>query len=227
MAEIYPICDLDALEAAGLGLQTAAEVLLGERPPWLQVRAKGRTDAEVLAALEVVVQTRGALRGCTTLVLANDRPDLALFAGCDGVHVGQADTPVSDVRRFASQLHVGVSTHDLSQLEEALAAAPDYVAVGPVFMTTTKKDAEPAVGLAGVAAAQALCRPARMPLVAIGGIGAGTLAAVGQHCDAVALISGLFSPSVGFRDGAKTDAERRAALRERYRQLLAVLRGAC
>ena len=78
---------------------------------------------------------------------ANDRPDLALLARCDGVHVGQDDVPVALVRKVAPGLRVGLSTHDAAQVEAALEEGPDYLAVGPVFATASKDRPSPVVGL--------------------------------------------------------------------------------
>jgi thiamine-phosphate pyrophosphorylase len=121
------------------------------------------------------------------LLFANDRPDLALLAGADGVHVGQDDLPLAEVRRLAPGLRVGLSTHDLAQLDAALELAPDYVAFGPVFATRSKARPDPVVGIAGLRAAAARARARGIELVAIGGIdrerapeitGTGAIAAV-------------------------------------------------
>jgi thiamine-phosphate pyrophosphorylase len=100
-------------------------------------------------------------------LFANDRPDLAMLAGCEGVHVGQDDLPVHIVRRLAPMLRIGVSTHSLSEVERALVDQPDYVAFGPVFETRSKNEPERVVGIDTLCAAVARCP---MPVVAIGGI---------------------------------------------------------
>jgi thiamine-phosphate pyrophosphorylase len=128
------------------------------------------------------------------LLFANDRPDLAVLAACDGVHVGQDDVPVADVRRFAPGLRVGVSTHDLVQLEQALATGPDYVAFGPVFVTVSKERPDPTVGLDGLVRAAALVA-GRIPLVAIGGITRERAPEVARVADAVAILSELVPDS--------------------------------
>jgi thiamine-phosphate pyrophosphorylase len=104
------------------------------------------------------------------LLFANDRPDLAVLAGADGVHVGQSDLTVADVRRFAPSLLVGVSTHGAAELDRALAERPDYVAFGPVFSTRSKANPEPVVGLEELERARDRARAVEVPLVAIGGI---------------------------------------------------------
>ena len=125
------------------------------------------------------------------LVLVNDRVDIAMAAGADGVHVGRDDLPAAEARRLlGGQAIVGVSTHSL---EEGVAAAElpvDYVAIGPVFPTWTKPGAEPVVGLECV---RRLASAVRLPLVGIGGIDAENARSVldaGAH--AVAVISALY-----------------------------------
>jgi thiamine-phosphate pyrophosphorylase len=125
-------------------------------------------------------------------VYANDRPDLAILAGCEGVHVGQSDVSVSDIRRLGRQLQVGLSTADTAQLCDALESAPDYIAVGPVFATRSKADAEPAVGLEFLATAFQATSQKGIPLVAIGGVDHARAAEIAQAASLGAAISALF-----------------------------------
>jgi thiamine-phosphate pyrophosphorylase len=140
---LYPIVDVDSLrglESSPLSIVEFAKRVLLARPPVLQLRAKhsgARDTLELLRALRPLCTQAGAR------LFANDRPDLAALAECDGVHVGQDDLPVAVVRQIAPQLLVGVSTHDLSQLMAALAEQPDYVAFGPVYGTVSKERADP------------------------------------------------------------------------------------
>lgn len=98
----------------------------------------------------------------------NDRPDVAALVGAGGVHLGQEDLPVEDARAICGrECWVGISTHNEKQLLEADATSADYVAVGPVFPTSSKRQADPVVGLDFVRRARAMTRK---PLVAIGGI---------------------------------------------------------
>jgi thiamine-phosphate pyrophosphorylase len=122
---------------------------------------------------------------------ANDRPDVAVLSGCDGVHLGQTDMAVDVARRLAPGIAIGLSTHDPAQLEKALAARPTYVAMGPVFPTHTKENADPVVGLDALRTAHETTKRAGIPLVAIGGISLFTLERVREACDAVAVISDL------------------------------------
>jgi thiamine-phosphate pyrophosphorylase len=129
-------------------------------------------------------------------LVANDRPDLAILAGCDLVHVGQDDMPVERVRRIAPGLGVGISTHNMEQLDAALAARPAYVAFGPVFPTTSKQNPDPVVGVAALATAYARARAAGVPLVAIGGITYERARSLVASADAVAVVAELF-PEAG------------------------------
>ena len=100
--------------------------------------------------------------------IVNDRPDIAAMSGAGGVHVGQEDLPVEDARAiFGPQAWVGVSTHNIEQLREAVLTSADYIAVGPIFPTSSKQNPDPVVGLDLLRQARQLTRK---PLVAIGGI---------------------------------------------------------
>lgn len=188
MRGLYAIVDSDFLSSRGHDLVPFAEAVLRARPALLQVRAKNDGARTVLGWLRAL---REPSRQSGTLLFANDRPDLAVLAGCDGVHVGQEDVRVEDVRRFAPGLKVGVSTHDVGQLVAALDAAPDYVAYGPVFATTSKARPDPAVGVEGLAAAHGLCRERGVPLVAIGGIDVARAPTVAAHAELLCVISAL------------------------------------
>ena len=130
----------------------------------LQLREKDGSDDEVLAAAE---RFRRACDEHGALFVLNDRPDLALAARADGVHVGQDDERVERVReRVGDEVVIGLSTHSREQLEAGLETSADYVCVGPVFATPTKPD-YPAVGLELVRHAAACVE---RPWFAIGGI---------------------------------------------------------
>jgi thiamine-phosphate pyrophosphorylase len=120
----------------------------------------------------------------------NDRADLCLAAGFDGVHVGQEDLSPEGVRKIiGARLWLGVSTHNTDQVKEADKTSADYIAIGPVFSTASKVDPDPVVGLAGVRKARSLTRK---PLVAIGGINrANCLSVIEAGADSVAVISDL------------------------------------
>jgi len=130
----------------------------------LQLREKDAPDDHILAAGELF---RALCKEHDAVFILNDRPDLAVAAGADGVHVGQGDEAVARVRdQVGPELLIGVSTHSRDQLAGALATDADYVCVGPVYATPTKPD-YPAVGLELV---QHAADVADRPWFAIGGI---------------------------------------------------------
>lgn len=132
----------------------------------LQVRIKPALTDEIIRV------ARMARRVCSELgavLVINDRVDIALLVGADGVHLGQTDLPIAEARRIAGdRLAYGISTHNLDQLRAAVAERPDYVAYGPVFPTTTKQNPDPVVGLEALRTAVQVAGD--IPLVAIGGI---------------------------------------------------------
>jgi thiamine-phosphate pyrophosphorylase len=123
-------------------------------------------------------------------LIMDDRADLCLAAGFDGVHVGQDDLSPESVRKIIGPDRcLGVSTHNPEQISEADETSADYLAIGPVFSTSSKENADPVVGLEGVRRARQLTRK---PLVAIGGITRANAASVIEAgADSVAVISDL------------------------------------
>ncbi len=168
LSALNAIVDLEAAARAGWDpVQLAAAYVRGGAR-FLQVRAKQASGAEFLDIATRVVEVahrRGAL------VIVNDRADIARLSDADGVHVGQDDLSPADVRRVVGDTAiVGLSTHTVEQLEDAVRQPVTYVAVGPVFGTVTKATGYDAVGLEMVRAAAERARSASLPLVAIGGI---------------------------------------------------------
>jgi len=153
----------------------------------LQLRLKDRPSGEVLAAARALV----ALAAGRALVIVNDRADLAILAGADGVHVGEDDLPVAAARAVvgADRL-VGRSTRTLADAEAALRDGADHVGFGPMFPTGTKAIAAAPRGLAMLREVAAAL-PA--PVVAIGGIGLETIGGVaGAGAAAAAVIGAIF-----------------------------------
>jgi thiamine-phosphate pyrophosphorylase len=149
---------VEQARAAGAGGATA-----------IQLRAKNATDR---AALAWSAEIRAIARACGALFFVNDRFDLALAAGADGVHLGQEDLPPERVPPEARQrLLIGRSTHTLEQARAARAEPVDYVAFGPVFGTRSKSSPYEARGLSLLADVVRLVAP--RPVIAIGGIDAG------------------------------------------------------
>ncbi len=165
---LYPILDVDAAAAAGFAPLDLADAWLEAGARLLQLRAKSLPGGPLLAlAAELVA--RAHRRGAAVVV--NDRADVARLSGADGVHVGQDDLPPEGVRRtVGGAAIVGWSTHSPDQVARALEQPISYLAIGPVFATTTKATGYGAVGLAGVERAAAAAAPHGLPVVAIGGV---------------------------------------------------------
>jgi thiamine-phosphate pyrophosphorylase len=135
-----------------------------------QVRAKGLADAALLTFAESVV---GAVRPLGAVVVVNDRVDVALASGADGVHLGRQDLPVAVVRRLGQHLLVGATCRDRDQARQAAADGADYAGFGPVFATASKAGLPAPLGIAAVRASAGI-----LPLVGIGGIDAATARAL-------------------------------------------------
>ncbi len=176
------------LELRGVALARVAEDLKAAGVRLLQYRNKVGEPVSILRAAAVLWEVFAGT-GCRLIM--NDRADLAVSAGFGGVHVGQGDLSPEDARRVVgAERWVGVSTHNDEQLRIANETSADYIAVGPVFATGTKVDAEPVIGLEGVRRARALTQK---PIVAIGGITrANARNVIDAGADSVAVISALF-----------------------------------
>jgi thiamine-phosphate pyrophosphorylase len=188
LPRLYPIADKATLDARGISVREFAREMAQAGVGVLQYRDKvGAPNEVLLAAAEIAAEFEG--RDC--LLIMNDRADLALLAGW-GVHVGHLDMDPADVRRVMGAGRViGVSTHNDGQMMAADASSADYVAVGPVFATSTKADTEPVVGLEGVRRARTLTLT-RKPLVAIGGITReNARSVIDAGADSVSVIGGL------------------------------------
>jgi len=219
MRGLYAIVDVGTLDARHLDPVAFSEAVLRASPAALQLRAKDFPSREALALLR---QLAPRCHRAGVLLVANDRPDLAIFAGCDLAHVGQDDMPIDRVRRLAPGLGVGVSTHTLEQLDAALAARPAYVAFGPVFETLSKAHPDPVVGLAALAEAHVRAQAAGIPLVAVGGITLVRAHELVGLVEAVAVISALLPPAV-LQGGAPSvgDVLREVTMRAReFQELL-------
>ena len=196
LPRLYAIVDAGQARASGWSVPDLARAYLEGGARLLQVRAKQASAAAYLDMCEAVVE---AARPFGATIIVNDRADVAWLAGAHGVHVGQDDLPVGAVRAaFGGLAIVGLSTHTHEQVAAAEADAPDYVAVGPVFGTSTSATGYEAVGLGLVRDAARWhgdrAGAPRRPVVAIGGI---TLERAREVVDAgaasVAVISDLLA----------------------------------
>ncbi len=209
LQRLYAIADAQVLAACGVALKDFARGLRDAGVMLVQYRDKAGSPREILRAAAVL---REAFAGSGATLVMNDRSDLAVLAGFDGVHVGQGDLSPEDARAVVGPARiVGVSTHTDAQVRAANPTSqnrdpstgsgqavghPDsganYIAIGPVFVTGTKENPDPVVGLEGVRRARALTKK---PLVAIGGITRENARSVIEAgADSVAVISGLIAP---------------------------------
>jgi thiamine-phosphate pyrophosphorylase len=186
---LYAIIDPALLSGAGdqaARVAAFARELVSGGATLIQYRNKTGSGRQMLSDAR---ELRRAL-GREVHLIMNDRADLCLAAGFDGVHVGQEDLSPEGARGIVGdQLWVGVSTHSVEQVMQADQTSADYIAVGPVFPTASKQNPDPIIGLEGVRAARAATRK---PLVAIGGITRTDCASVIEAgADSVAVISDL------------------------------------
>ena len=185
LPRLYPILDPACFSDAS-GMFAAAAELAAAGITLLQYRNKSASARRILDDARELRERLGA----TVKLVINDRADLCIAAQYDGLHIGQDDLSAESARRIIGpDRWLGVSTHNPEQLAEADQTSADYLAIGPIFATTSKVNPDPVVGLAGVRRARELTRK---PLVAIGGItraNAGSVIDAGA--DAVAVISDL------------------------------------
>jgi thiamine-phosphate pyrophosphorylase len=185
LPRLYPILDTSCFSDSESLFQAAVD-LAAAGCTLLQYRNKSGNARQML---DRALELRACL-GASIKLIMNDRADLCLAAGYDGLHVGQDDLlPESARRLIGSARWLGVSTHNPGQLAEADKTSADYLAIGPVFATSSKSNPDPVVGLEGVRRARGLTRK---PLVAIGGITrTNARSVIDAGADAVAVISDL------------------------------------
>lgn len=184
LPRLYPITDR---RLSGLSHAEQVERLCEGGARLIQLREKLLSPKEFYREAEAAV---GAARRWGARVVINDRADVALALGADGVHLGQDDLPPAAARALLGERAIiGFSTHSIAQAEEAAGMPLNYVAIGPIFQTSSKDDPDPVVGLGGLRRVRESLGET-LPLVAIGGItreraravveaGAGSVAVIG------------------------------------------------
>ncbi len=185
LPRVYPLTDV---QLSGLSHAEQVRLLGLGGASLIQLREKR------LPALEFYEQARAARQSGVQLII-NDRVDIAIAAGASGVHLGQDDLPPEAARKLLGpQAIVGYSTHSVDQAINAIKLPIDYLAIGPIFSTTTKSDTAPVLGLDGLRAVRDAI--GEFPLVAIGGITLNNARDVIEAgADSVAVISALLSAS--------------------------------
>ncbi|MBE9502643.1 MAG: thiamine phosphate synthase [Proteobacteria bacterium] len=178
---LYAIVDDSFGDSVGL-----AENILAGGCRLLQLRSKQMSTARFLDAARKI-KTICRKRGATFII--NDRIDIALAAGADGVHLGQDDLSLNEAKKIMGNKIIGISTHNLSEAEEAEKRGAHYIGFGPIFRTNTKADAHAVQGLDKLSKIR---QKVSIPIVAIGGItGENMQSAYLAGADAVAIISYL------------------------------------
>jgi len=187
LPKIYPITDTSV---SALSHRDQVKQLIEGGATLIQLREKRASPREFFQDAR---EALSIARAAGIKLIINDRIDLALAIGADGVHLGQTDMPVTAARRLlGDHAIVGFSTHNGNQVEEAVRLPIDYLAFGPIFPTATKENPDPIVGLNELAQIKNLV--GALPLVAIGGISAEAVREVLMSgADSVAVISAVLN----------------------------------
>ncbi len=184
---LYTIIDTSYVSLEDISVIT--EEIIGGGAKIIQLRAKAAGSGDMLRAAKIIREITGRAEA---LFLVNDRIDVALLAGADGVHIGDEDIPPKEARKLlGADKMIGYSTHNTEEVETAMGLAAegliDYISCGPIFPTKTKKDARAVVGLEGL---KEIREKTGLALVAIGGVTKENLDELLQAGpDAVAVIS--------------------------------------
>lgn len=192
-ADIYGITGEE--HSLGRDNITVVKAMIDAGITLIQYREKDKSMLERYRQCEVV---RRLTQGAGVTFIVNDHVDLALAVEADGLHVGQDDLPIPVVRKLAGEsMIIGLSTHSPAQAAAAVAAGADYIGVGPIFTTQTKKDVCDAVGLTYL---DHVVKNEKIPFVAIGGIKEHNIAEVKAHgAETIALVTEI----VGAEDISK------------------------
>ncbi|HYX30247.1 MAG TPA: thiamine phosphate synthase [Pyrinomonadaceae bacterium] len=163
LPRIYPITDTSI---SSLTHTEQVKLLLAGGATFIQLREKNDSPRTLFADAAEALRTA---RAAGARLVINDRVDVALALGADGVHLGQTDIPVNVARRLlGNRAIIGYSTHNINQAREALNLPIDYLAFGPIFDTKSKRNPDLVAGLDALRSVKAIV--GRVPLVAIGGI---------------------------------------------------------
>jgi thiamine-phosphate pyrophosphorylase len=186
-ARVYPITDV---RLSGISHAEQVKRLSEGGATLIQLREKHASPGEFYKEAERALQVA---RKYDVRLIINDRVDIALALKADGVHLGQDDLAPEAARRLlGDKAIIGFSTHTIKQAREAVRRPVDYVAFGPIFVTTSKADPDPTVGLASLQRVREAIGSA--PLVAIGGINQENATQVlSNGVDAIAVISALLA----------------------------------
>jgi len=170
-----------------MGYEELARMAVSACIPVLQLRYKGFDASRFLSHALAV---REITAGTSTVFIVNDRPDIAMLSGADGLHIGRNDIPPVQARRLlGDNVLIGLSTHNSEQVIDAQDQDVDYIGFGPVFFTASKEDPDM---VTGVDALKKISAESRHPVVAIGGIDRGNIMSMkGTGCNNIAVISAV------------------------------------
>ena len=186
LPKIYPITDV---RLSGLSHAEQVRRLINGGAKLIQLREKYASPKDFYKSAEDALKIA---RENNVKIIINDRVDIALALKADGVHLGQDDLHPEEARQIFGKSIIGFSTHNIQQAIEAVRLPIDYIAVGPVFATKTKENADKIIGLEGVKKVRETIGD--LPLVAIGGINSENFRQVliaGADC--AAIISDIIS----------------------------------
>ncbi len=159
MKELYVIATQPPIS-----YREVAEICVSEGIRFLQLREKKLSDKEIIAAAREI---KAVTDGTDTMLVINDRPDIAKIVGADCLHLGQDDMGIEDARKIVGNMPIGLSTHNLDQVRAAQSKDLLYIGFGPVYDTTTKENPDPTVGTQLLSQALEI---SELPIIAIGGI---------------------------------------------------------
>jgi thiamine-phosphate pyrophosphorylase len=181
---LYPIFDPE--QTTGRSAEMVLDQLLAGGAKILQLRVKNMTTRDFF---HLAKQARDLTRRSACSLIINDRVDIALACGADGVHLGQEDLPLPAARKLMGKRIIGISTHSLEQAREAERGGADYIGFGPMFGTTTK---DTGYSARGIDMLRQIRDRVRVPIVAIGGITEMNVSEVWQGgADSAAIISDI------------------------------------
>lgn len=189
--KIYPITDV---QLSGLSHTDQAKYLIDGGAKIIQFREKYAAPLDWIDDLHSAVQL---CREKNVTSIINDRVDIAMSVGADGVHLGQNDLPPDAARRIlGARPIIGYSSHTIEQIQAGVKLPIDYIAFGPVFTTSTKESPDSVVGLAMLCEARKIVK--NIPLVAIGGINlSNALSVFDTGVDSIAVISDIVTDPTG------------------------------
>ena len=197
LPRVYALTDV---QLSGLSHANQIELLSAGGATLIQLRDK---PAPALQLHEHAIAAVAAAEKSGTQLIINDRTDVALAVRAHGVHLGQDDMPPEAARRLlGSEAVIGYSTHNVEQARSSLALPVDYIAIGPIFETSSKSDTFPTLGLEGLAAVRKAV--GNVQLVAIGGIShTNAHEAIKAGADCVAVISALLTDPERITDATR------------------------